>query len=181
MRWRHLLPFVVLLTLAGSFAGSATAGGAAARPSVRWVGRTDQSLRVSFQISRKNGAPVISEMELEFHLKCEITGARVGLGTGFIGFDVPIKDNAFSFVFNDGTVYVNWTGEFDSPIHVNGSLAGALAQLTPDIQAELCASGTHAWQGHPASSAGAAPASAATMRITFTKDAAGRVHRTVEG
>lgn len=183
MRWSRLLPFVVVLVLAGSFAGTATAVDVGGRPSVQWAGKTDKGLLVNFTISRKNGGPVISEMEFDLHLKCEVSGNQTDAFVGFGGFDVPIRDNAFSFEYNDGSFYVKWTGVFDSPIHVSGSLAGVIPGLTQDVQAELCPSGKHAWQGHPVPSGAseAAGAGSAAVRITFTRDASGRVHSTTEG
>lgn len=182
MRWHRLVPFAVLLTLVGSVAGSSAAAGSGATRSVLWVGTSDQGLPLRFHVVRDNGGAKIADQALILRTTCP-SGAVSELGVRFHGFPAQIQDNAFRFEFFTGDFYLKWTGTFDSPIHVSGSVFEVIPQLNHDIQAETCPSGRAHWEAHPASSASGDPTvgSAPTTQITFTRDAAGTVHRTVEG
>ena len=168
LRWA-LVP-AVLATLA-------LQQGASATQSAGWSGKTDpQGLPITFTISQQGTNAVISEMDFEFDMTCE-DGQSFGLETGFFGFDVPIVNNRFSFVFVELDQALQWKGRFDSPIHASGTVQSAMPGLTQDVQAELCESQLQSFAAHPnGAGAGADRPFHADVRLTVTKDSAGKVH-----
>jgi hypothetical protein len=81
--------------------GLGTVPAAQAQASVSWSGKTDQGLPMTFTIREVNHQAVISSMELQFMVTCEMTGTELGLDIIWPDANIPIKHNRWSFYWND--------------------------------------------------------------------------------
>jgi hypothetical protein len=125
----------------------ATAAPASAAPRLRlYRGQTSQEHRITFVVAKNDAGRFVREINLrQISLTCEDqTTLDFGFGFGFGGGQVPIIDRAVSFDELFGEQAIHLAGELGSQ-QGQGTLSLAMAQLTPDEQAQLCTSGDLTW------------------------------------
>lgn len=152
-----------------------------------WVGRTSQAtaaypFAADFTVVTRNGKSFIGDLYVEFLLTCEKTGALIGFGSGYSGFDTPIIDGDVRFLDNSIWDYVAWSGHIGRN-HASGKLEGALPAMTSiateKMGADLCPSGPQTWTAHPGPwTPGDQPKIVARVRIMAVKHPDGTVTRT---
>jgi hypothetical protein len=118
-----------------------------AAPRLRlYRGETSQEHNIRFIVAKSDAGRFVREIGLgQISLTCEDqTTLDFGFGFGFGGGTVPIIDRAFSFDEVFGELAIHIAGEL-GPLQGQGTLSLAMAQLTPDEQAQLCTSGDLTW------------------------------------
>ncbi len=139
-----------------------------------FVGETAPGQSLLFTVV--SGGPFFEPILLNTKIKCPVTGEQILASFSFFGFQIPIDHGQFALDFVDIQEDFRWDGTITRTF-ASGPFSFAFPAFDGAGGFQACTTGALTWRARPVSSAAARPsAGTATLHVSITKDAHGRVH-----
>ncbi len=176
MRRYLVFPVLGVCALLLTSGPTALAGGSIAGGSKYYAGKNSQGQKLLFTVDHTASGPKFDPLFLDQVDRCSVTGQRITADFTFQGFRAPIRNGKFSFVLNEFSQLVRWSGTI-TPTKASGKESVDLAAFDNNKGGlQDCGAGSLSWKARglvPASSATVAPG--ASFVVRFTKRSNGRV------
>jgi hypothetical protein len=177
---RRLAVFGVTLALALlAFAPGAQAGGAR-----DWYGLTSQGYTVHFTVVKSDGHSVIPSWQMGLLELCLKSGLVMEWHITWGGLDMKVVNGRFSYAYDErnfpNSFYFAVNGRIDRD-KATGSAKFLVADVTPNLKAEICTSGSPRWSATRGGSMPAGHLNPNVVHVFVIRHPDGTITRTVSG
>lgn len=177
MRMYLVFPVLGVCALVLALGSTALAGGSSAGGSTYYAGKNSQGQKLLFTVDHTRSGPKFDPLFLNQVVRCPVTGQRITTGFTFQGVRIPIRNGKFSYVLNEFSALVRWSGTI-TKTNASGQESIDLAAFANDKgRLQACGAGSLSWKARalvPASSSTVAPR--ASFLVKVTKASNGTVH-----
>lgn len=160
-----------------------TASHTAAVSHTVYVGKNSQGEKLKFEVLHTASGLKFDPVYLLQTIRCPVTGTRLTIGNGFIGYRLPIKNGKFDATLNGLSERFRWSGTITST-GASGLEDMDIANFDHEGGLQDCGAGSLSWKAHavaPGSTSNADASALANVAymITFTKSADGSAHSSI--
>jgi hypothetical protein len=148
-----------------------------------YVGTNSQGRKLKFEVLHTASGLEFDPVYLIQTSRCPVTGARLTIGNGFLGYRLPIRNGKFDATLNGLSERLSWSGTVTST-RASGMEDLDIANFDHEGGLQACGAGSLSWKAHAVASGstsnvGANALANVAYKVTFTKAANGSVHSSI--